>query len=148
MRIRNIILLSLLLITTTARAQVIFDARIDTLILLIGEQRELTLDVTCGAKQKLKMPDYEPMQPLAQDVEIVELLGTDTTFLDEVHFMQGVLQVEKGHYKQALKILEPIDIQALTRPHQQDYAFYRGYAYLMQQLSKQSALLIRTMLIQ
>ena len=56
-----------------------------------------------------------------------------TTFLDEVHFMQGVLQVEKGHYKQALKILEPIDIQALTRPHQQDYAFYRGYAYLMQQ---------------
>ena len=56
-----------------------------------------------------------------------------TTFLDEVHFMQGVLQVEKGHYKQGLKILEPIDIQALTRPHQTDYTFYRGYAYLMMQ---------------
>ena len=56
-----------------------------------------------------------------------------TTFLDEIHFMQGVLQVEKGHYKQALKILEPIDIHALTRPHQQDYSFYRGYAYLMMQ---------------
>ena len=56
-----------------------------------------------------------------------------TTFLDEVHFMQGVLQVEKGHYKQALKILEPIDVQALTRPHQTDYSFYRGYAYLMMQ---------------
>ena len=56
-----------------------------------------------------------------------------TTFQDEVKFMQGVLQVEKGHYKQALKVLEPVDIHALTRPHQQDYAFYRGYAYLMQQ---------------
>ena len=56
-----------------------------------------------------------------------------TTFLDEVHFMQGVLQVEKGHYKQGLKILEPIDIKALTRPHQTDYSFYRGYAYLMMQ---------------
>ena len=56
-----------------------------------------------------------------------------TTFQDEVKFMQGVLQVEKGHYKQGLKLLEPVDIHALTRPHQQDYAFYRGYAYLMQQ---------------
>ena len=56
-----------------------------------------------------------------------------TTFLDEVHFMQGVLQVEKGHYKQGLKILEPVDIKALTRPHQTDYSFYRGYAYLMMQ---------------
>ena len=63
-----------------------------------------------------------------------------TTFADEVHFMQGVLQVEKGHYKQALKILEPIDIQALTRPHQQDYAFYRGYAYLMQQEFQRAAI--------
>ena len=56
-----------------------------------------------------------------------------TTFADEVHFMQGVLQVEKGHYKQSLKILEPIDLTALTRPHQTDYSFYRGYAYLMMQ---------------
>ena len=56
-----------------------------------------------------------------------------TTFADEVNYMQGVLQVEKGHYKQSLKILEQVEIKALTRPHQTDYSFYRGYAYLMQQ---------------
>lgn len=56
-----------------------------------------------------------------------------TTFLDEVHFMQGVLQVERGHYKQGLKVLESIDVHALTRSHQTDYSFYRGYAYLMMQ---------------
>ena len=56
-----------------------------------------------------------------------------TTFADEVHFMQGVLQVEKGHYKQGLKILEQVEAKHLTRPHQTDYSFYRGYAYLMQQ---------------
>ncbi len=56
-----------------------------------------------------------------------------TTFADEVNFMQGVLQVEKGHYKQSLKVLEQVDIKALSRPHKDDYAFYRGYAYLMMQ---------------
>lgn len=56
-----------------------------------------------------------------------------TTFTDEVKFMQGVLQVEKGHYKQALKVLEQVEAKALTRPHQTDYSFYRGYAYLMMQ---------------
>lgn len=56
-----------------------------------------------------------------------------TTFLDEVHFMQGVLQVEKGHYKQGLKYLESVDPKALTRTHQTDYTYYRGYTYLMMQ---------------
>lgn len=111
MRFRNIILLSLLLITTTARAQVIFDARIDTLILLIGEQRELTLDVTCGAKQKLKMPDYEPMQPLAQDVEIVELLGTDTTFLDEGNRMQVLQRYTITAWDSAFVLLPPFEVE-------------------------------------
>ena len=56
-----------------------------------------------------------------------------TTFEDEVKCMQGILQVEKGHYKQGLKILEQVELYALTRPRQDDYAFYRGYAYLMLQ---------------
>lgn len=63
-----------------------------------------------------------------------------TTFPDEVHFMQGVLQVEKGHYKQGLKILEPVDVRALTRAHQTDYSFYRGYAYLMMQEYQRAAI--------
>lgn len=56
-----------------------------------------------------------------------------TTFEDEVKFMQGVLQVEKGHYKQGLKILETVDAKVLSREHSEDYSYYRGYAYLMQQ---------------
>ena len=54
-----------------------------------------------------------------------------TTFADEVKLMQGIIQVEKGHYKQRLKFLEPIEVHALTREHQTDYSFYRGYGYLM-----------------
>ena len=70
---------------------------------------------------------------LARDLKTYLQQYPYTTFADEVNFMQGVLLVEKGRYKQALKLLEPIDIDALTRPHKLDYSFYRGYAYLMQQ---------------
>ena len=56
-----------------------------------------------------------------------------TTFGDEVRFMQAVLQVEKGQYKQSLKTFEQVDVKALTRSHQTDCSFYRGYAFLMMQ---------------
>lgn len=56
-----------------------------------------------------------------------------TTYKDEIHFMSGVLQAEKAKWKQATKELEQVDHRALTRPHQTDYQFYRGYCYLMLQ---------------
>ncbi|MCR5049887.1 MAG: tetratricopeptide repeat protein [Paludibacteraceae bacterium] len=56
-----------------------------------------------------------------------------TTYESEVKFMQGVLQIEKGHYKQGLKILEQVNNKAISRDHQYDYTFYRGYAHLMQE---------------
>ena len=77
---------------------------------------------------------------LARDLKTYLQQYPYTTFADEVNFMQGVLLVEKGRYKQALKLLEPIDIDALTRPHQLDYSFYRGYAYLMQQEYQRASL--------
>jgi len=63
-----------------------------------------------------------------------------TTFADEVNFMQGVLQVEKGHYKQGVKFLEKVDFRALGRAHQADYSYYRGYAYLMLQEYQRAAI--------
>ena len=77
---------------------------------------------------------------LARDLKTYLQQYPYTTFADEVNFMQGVLLVEKGRYKHALKLLEPIDIDALTRPHQLDYSFYRGYAYLMQQEYQRASL--------
>jgi tetratricopeptide (TPR) repeat protein len=62
-----------------------------------------------------------------------------STFVDEVNFMQAVLQVEKAHYKQGLKLFEAIDRNALSRTHQLDYNFYRGYNFLMMQEYRSAA---------
>ncbi|MGM9837292.1 MAG: tetratricopeptide repeat protein [Paludibacteraceae bacterium] len=62
-----------------------------------------------------------------------------TTYEDEIHFMAGVLQAEKSHWKQALKELEQVNHTSLTRSHQMEYQFYRGYCYLMQQEFQRAA---------
>ena len=85
------------------------------------EQRFRALDASFEGRDKL----------LQRDLKAYLQAYPYTTFEDEVKCMQGILQVEKGHYKQGLKILEQVEIYALTRPRQEDYAFYRGYAYLM-----------------
>ena len=108
----------LALFPLSGAAQVIFEARIDTLVLLIGEQRELTLDVTCGSKQKLKMPDFKPMQPLAQDVEIVDLLGTDTTLLDEGKRMQVLQRYTITAWDSTFVLLPPFEVEVDGQPYQ------------------------------
>ena len=104
------LLIFFLLLPLSGFAQVIFEARIDTLLLLIGEQRELTLDVTCGAKQKVKMPDFRPMQPITDEVEIVDLLGTDTTLLDDGNRMQVIQRYSITAWDSAFVLLPPFTV--------------------------------------
>ncbi len=55
-----------------------------------------------------------------------------TTFESELHFMMGVIQTERGYYKRAVKEFERVVYPDLSRAHQPEYQFYRGYAHLMQ----------------
>ena len=99
-------------------AQVVFEARIDTLVLLIGEQRELTLDVTCGAQQKLKMPDLRPQQPLTDLVEIVECLSSDTTFLNDGKRMQVQNRYAITAWDSAFVYLPPFRVEVDGQPYE------------------------------
>lgn len=53
-----------------------------------------------------------------------------TTYSSEAYYMQGVLQVEKRKYKQALKSFEQVEDKRLFRPHRMAYLFHKGYAHL------------------
>lgn len=62
-----------------------------------------------------------------------------TTYEDEVHFMIGVLQLERGQFKQCLKDLNQADLKVLSKSHREDCIFYRGYAYFLSQSYGQAA---------
>lgn len=71
-----------------------------------------------------------------------------TTYEAEVHFMIGALQTQQSRYKNALRELEKADYKSLSRAHQPEYVFCKGYANLMMQeyerAAVQFALLSRT----
>ena len=56
-----------------------------------------------------------------------------TTYEDEVRFMIGALETERGQYKQAVKDMEHINVKLLSRKHVEEYLFDAGYAQLMMQ---------------
>ena len=65
------------------QAQVLIDVKVDCLQLLIGEQTNITLGVTMGAKQKCQLPALKNGDLLIPNVEVVNVMRPDTNVLDE-----------------------------------------------------------------
>ena len=67
-----------------------------------------------------------------------------TTYESEVQLMLGVLQTEKGRYKQALKTFNNVQWKDLARDDQPLFYFYRGYAFLKQGNMDQALICFKT----
>lgn len=83
LRLKNLLLIICLLSGLLAQAQVIFDVKIDSMQLFIGEQTNITLDVTLGTKQKLKFPSVKKGDKIVPNVEIVDILRADTNYIND-----------------------------------------------------------------
>lgn len=99
-------------------AQVVFEARVDTMVLMIGEQRELTLDLTCNANQKVKMPHFTPQQPLVDGVEVVDFLGSDTISLQDGSRQQIQQRWSITAFDSALVALPPFEAEVDGKQYQ------------------------------
>lgn len=51
-------------------------------------------------------------------------------YTSELHYMHGILLVEKNKQKQALKEFDKVDEKSLSKSHEADYLFFRGYTHL------------------
>ena len=103
---------------------------LSTTVLCQGNNREIAME---KAFQQIEARYEERDQTLQNDLKTYLEQYPYTTYKDEVYFFSGVLYAEKGKWKNAAKALEQADYKALSRPHQPDYQFYRGYVNLMLQ---------------
>ena len=86
-----------------ASAQVQFEARIDSLELLIGEQTGITLDLTCGKGQKAALPQ------LKANVEIISASTPDTSLLNEGKRVEVTQRIMVAAWDSSLYCLPPFE---------------------------------------
>ena len=104
-------ILLLCLVTSVAEAQVTVEARIDSVNLFIGEQTDITLDVTFGAKQKLTLPALKKGTELVPNVEVLNVTSPDTTFLNDGKTLEVVQKYTVTAWDSALYYLPPFVVE-------------------------------------
>ena len=111
MRIYRILLcLAMMLPVFNVDAQVLVDVKVDSLQLLIGEQTNLTLGVTLGAKQKLQLPALKKGDQLIPNVEVVNIQCPDTNVLDEGKRMEIIQRYTITAWDSSLYYLPPFEV--------------------------------------
>lgn len=80
--IRSTIAVTLLLVATVAKAQVVVEQTIDSVGILIGEQAHLRLVVTMPKGAKLQWPALKERQYVVPGVEVVAVADADTANAD------------------------------------------------------------------
>lgn len=77
-------------------------------------------------RQAFEQRDKKAQQDLSRYLDAYPY----TTYMSDVQMMMGVLQVEKGKYKNAAKTFQKVEWKQLGREDQALFFFYRGYTCL------------------
>ncbi len=80
-RFLSLIICTITVITVSAQ-NVNVETKIDSIQMFVGEQVHITLTVTMGEKQQLKMPFFKPSQYITPGVEVLSAETPDTMSLD------------------------------------------------------------------
>lgn len=107
----SVFTLVMMLFACAALAQVQVDASIDSVQMFIGEQTYATLKVTLDAKQKVEMPDIKKGQMLVPDVEVLDIMHADTSYLNEGRRIEVVQRYLITAWDSSLYYLPPFEVK-------------------------------------
>ena len=107
---RFLLCLVMMLPVFNVNAQVLVDVKVDSLQFFIGEQTNLTLDITLGAKQKLQLPALKKGDQIIPNVEVVEILRPDTNVFDEGKRMEIIQRYTITAWDSSLYYLPPFEV--------------------------------------
>ena len=114
---RILLCLSMMLPVYNINAQVLVDVKVDSLQLIIGEQTDITLGVTLGAKQKLQLPELKKGDQLISNIEVVDIQRPDTNVLDEGKRMEIIQRYTITAWDSSLYYLPPFEVKVDGREY-------------------------------
>lgn len=114
---RILLCLSMMLPVYNINAQVLVDVKVDSLQLFIGEQTDITLGVTLGAKQKLQLPELKKGDQLISNIEVVDIQRPDTNVLDEGKRMEIIQRYTITAWDSSFYYLPPFEVKVDGREY-------------------------------
>ena len=106
---KKLLALLLSVFTLSAFSQVTVNARIDSLQLLIGEQTQVKVEVSCPTASALIMPSY-PNNRLMEGIEIVGEVKTDTQYLNRRSHMVVTQAYTVTSFDTAFYYIPPFEV--------------------------------------
>ena len=98
----------------TIHAQVNVEVKIDSVEMLVAEQTDITLKVTCEAKQQLTMPYIEEGAQLMPNIEVLHVYTPDTTMLNNGSHIEVSQRYTITAWDSTLYTIPPFVIQVDT----------------------------------
>ena len=108
---KNLLVPVLVLFALTGNSQVLVNTKIDSLQLFIGEQANLTLSVTLGAKQKLQLPAIKKGDQIIPLIEVVNVQRPDTNYMDEGKRMEVIQRYTITAWDSSLYYIPPFEVK-------------------------------------
>lgn len=105
-----LLLMALLSMPLSLRAQVVVEARLDTASILIGEQVQVKLKCSVGANQRVTFPTYQPQQELTKGVEVEACSSVDTVRLNDGKRLELTRRYTITSFDSALYSLPPFQV--------------------------------------
>ena len=102
-------MLLLIVIALPLQAQVTVNASVDSLLLLVGEQAHVKLEVSCPAEKELIMPTY-PNNMLMEGIEILGEVKTDTQYLNKRNHMVVTQAYTVTSFDTAFYYIPPFEV--------------------------------------
>lgn len=91
------------------------DVKIDSLQRLVGEQAKITLEVSCGAKQKVLLPNFA--DTLVAGVEILDVTNVDTQYLNNKERMLITQKYTITSFDSASYYIPPFEVLVDSVPY-------------------------------
>lgn len=114
---RTFVLALFTFISSFAIAQVNVDIRIDSLQFFIGEQTDITLNVSLGAKQKLQLPDLKNGNEIIPNVEVVTVHRPDTNYINDGKRMEISQRYTITAWDSSFYYLPPFEVKVDGKPY-------------------------------
>jgi len=121
MKYKQVFVLVLALLSLPMYAQVTVDAKIDSTQIMIGEQVNITLEVSADAGKTFEFPQYDSLKQILPGLEVLCTTEPDTEYLNDSKRMVLTKRYLVTSFDSSLYYIPPMEVKVDGKPYSSNH---------------------------